>query len=99
GSATAVRQSGGIWCSAVSCFSPPKQSSRIGFRGCSIVEREPSMSHRAELVEIIRQIRNRWRLRLALRGGGVVGAGRILCVLVSASGVEAVKFGPRAALA
>jgi hypothetical protein len=57
------------------------------------------MSHRAELVEIIRQIRNRWRLRLALRGVVVVVAGSILALLLSASGLEAVKFSPSAIIA
>ncbi len=37
--------------------------------------------HRAELVEVIRQIRNRWRLKLALRGVVVVVAGSLLALL------------------
>jgi hypothetical protein len=57
------------------------------------------MSHRAELVEIIRQIRNRWRLRLALRGVVVVVAGSVLALLLSASGLEALKFSPSAIIA
>jgi hypothetical protein len=48
--------------------------------------------HRAELVEVIRQIRNRWRLKLALRGAVVVVAGSVLTLLLSASGLEAFKF-------
>ncbi len=57
------------------------------------------MSHRAELVEIIRQIRNRWRLKLALRGVVVVVAGSVLTLLLSASGLEALKFSPNAVIA
>src|SRR4030095_6931704 len=57
------------------------------------------MSHRAELVKIIRQTRNRWRLRLALRGVVVVVAGSILALLLSASGLEALKFSPSAIIA
>ena len=57
------------------------------------------MSHRAELVEVIRQIRNRWRLRLALRGVVVVVAGSVLALLLSASGLEALKFSPSAIIA
>ena len=52
--------------------------------------------HRAELVEIIREIRNRWRLKLALRGVLVVVAGSLLALLLSASGLEALKFSPGA---
>ena len=48
--------------------------------------------HRAELVEVIRQIRNRWRLKLALRGVVVVVAGSLLALLLSASGLEALRF-------
>ena len=48
--------------------------------------------HRAELVDVIRQIRNRWRLKLALRGAVVVVAGSLVALLLSASGLEAFKF-------
>src|SRR4249919_3939887 len=55
--------------------------------------------HRAELVEVIRQIRNRWRLKLALRGVVVVVAGSLLALLLSASGLEALRFSPLAIIA
>src|SRR4029079_17786625 len=55
--------------------------------------------HRAELVEVIRQIRNRWRLKLALRGLVVVVAGSLLALLVSASGLEALRFSAPAIIA
>src|SRR6185436_16453768 len=48
--------------------------------------------HRAELGQVIRQIRNRWRLKLALRGVVVVVAGSLLALLLSASGLEALRF-------
>jgi hypothetical protein len=51
---------------------------------------------RAELVEIIRQIRSRWRLKLALRGVVVVVAGSLLALLLSARGLEALRFSPSA---
>ena len=55
--------------------------------------------HRAELVEIIGKIRNRWRLKLALRGVVVVVAGSVLALLLSASGLEAFKFSGPAIIA
>ena len=55
--------------------------------------------HRAELVEVIRQIRNRWRLKLALRGVVVVVAGSLMALLLSASGLEALKFSAAAIIA
>jgi len=55
--------------------------------------------HRAELVEVIRQIRNRWRLKLALRGLVVVVAGSLLALLASASGLEALRFSAVAIIA
>src|SRR4029453_9509112 len=53
-------------------------------------------AHRAELVEVIRQIRNRWRLKLALRGLVVVVAGSLLALFLSPSGLETLKFSPAA---
>ena len=50
------------------------------------------MDHRTELVDVIRRVRNRWRLRLALRGAVVVVAGTLLALLLSASGLEALRF-------
>ena len=50
------------------------------------------MDHRAELVEVIRRIRNRWRLRLAARGAVVVFVGTVLVLLLSASSLESFRF-------
>jgi len=50
------------------------------------------MDHRAELIDVIRRVRNRWRLRLALRGAVVVVAGTLLALLLSASGLESFRF-------
>ena len=47
-----------------------------------------------ELVDIIRQVRRRWRMKLALRGAlGVIGLG-LLVLLLSAWGLEAWRFTP-----
>src|SRR5438034_1162686 len=48
--------------------------------------------NRAELVEVIGQVRRRWRLKLALRGAAIVVGGTILALLLSASGLEALRF-------
>ena len=46
----------------------------------------------SELVDIIHQVRRRWRIKLALRGAlGVVGLG-VLVLLVSAYGLESWRF-------
>ena len=55
--------------------------------------------HREELGQVIRQIRNRWRLKLALRGVVVVVAGSLMALLLSASGLEAFKFSAAAIVA
>ena len=50
------------------------------------------MDHRAELVDVIRRIRNRWRLRVATRGAVVVVVGMVAVLLLSASSLETFKF-------
>src|SRR4051794_12129027 len=51
---------------------------------------------RAELVEVVREVRRRWRLKLAARGAAIVIGGTLLALLVSASGLEALRFSSRA---
>ena len=57
------------------------------------------MEHRAELVEIIRRVRNRWRVRLALRGAVIVLAGIVLTLFLSASSLEQLRFTPASIIA
>lgn len=58
---------------------------------------EPGSSdRREELVAVIRRVRNRWRLKLALRGAVIVVAGTLLALLLSASSLEALRFSPTA---
>src|SRR5262245_2578572 len=57
------------------------------------------MDPRTQLVDVIRNVRNRWRLRLALRGAVVVVAGTILALLLSASGLESLRFSAGAIIA
>src|SRR4051812_42443785 len=53
----------------------------------------------SELVDIIRQVRRRWRMKLALRGAlGVVGLG-VLVILLSAYGLESWRFSAGAIIA
>src|ERR1700742_41766 len=56
---------------------------------------EPS-DRRSELLDVIRRVRNRWRMRLALRGAVIVVAGTLLALLLSASSLEALRFSPSA---
>src|SRR5689334_11505511 len=61
---------------------------------------EPSGSgRRAELVDVIHRVRNRWRLKLALRGAVIVVAGTLTALLLSASSLEALRFSPAAIIA
>ncbi len=58
-----------------------------GFRGSD---------RRLELVDVIRRVRNRWRLKLVLRGTVIVVGGTLLVLLLSASSLEALRFSPAA---
>src|ERR1044071_3112088 len=57
------------------------------------------MDHRTRLIDVIRSVRNRWRLKLAMRGAVVVVAGTVLALLLSASGLESFRFSPAAIIA
>jgi hypothetical protein len=58
---------------------------------------EPGSSNRREeLVAVIHRVRNRWRLKLALRGAVIVVAGTLLALMLSASSLEALRFSPAA---
>jgi biotin carboxyl carrier protein len=57
------------------------------------------MDPRTQLVDVIRSVRNQWRLRLATRGAVVVVAGTIFALLLSASGLESFRFSAPAIIA
>src|SRR5438105_9540718 len=54
---------------------------------------------RTELLEVIRQVRNRWRRRLVARGAVIVLAGTAVALLLSARGLETFKFSAAAIIA
>ena len=45
-----------------------------------------------ELIRVIRRVRNRWRMRVALRGAAIVLAAGLLAILISAYGMEHFRF-------
>jgi hypothetical protein len=53
----------------------------------------------SELVEIIGQVRRRWRLKLALRGGVMVAGLTVLAIVAAALGLESWRFTPESILA
>src|SRR5205823_687261 len=55
-----------------------------------------SEGQRAELVDVIGEVRRRWRIKLAVRGAAIAIGGTVLALLVSASGLEALRFSSRA---
>ena len=63
-----------------------------------LTSHEPRSS-REELVRVIRQVRNRWRLKLALRGVAVMVAAGIVAFLMSAYGLEYFRFSAPAIIA
>ena len=49
-----------------------------------------------ELLEVIREVRARWRTRLLLRGGLVIVGGALLALLLASLGLQTLKFSPGA---
>src|SRR2546426_968522 len=64
-----------------------------------MIEGPAIIGDRWELTSIIHQIRKRWRMKLALRGAAFVLAGWVLALLVSAYGLERLKFSPGSIIA
>lgn len=59
---------------------------------------ESLLSDRNELLRVIRQVRNRWRLRVALRGLAIVIGAGIAAFAVSLFGLEYFRFTPAAVI-
>ena len=49
---------------------------------------------RQELVQVIRQVRSRWRTRMLLRGGVIVLVGALLALALASFGLQSYKFSP-----
>ncbi|MCR4375507.1 MAG: hypothetical protein NUW22_11715, partial [Acidobacteria bacterium] len=56
----------------------------------------PGNDRRAQLTAVISEVRRRWRMKLALRGGALVMGGTALVLLGSALGIDALRFSPSA---
>lgn len=64
-----------------------------------MLHEQSSTSDRSELTGIIREIRKRWRLKLAARGAAFVVGGFVLTLLLSAYALETLKFSPGSIIA
>ncbi len=59
-----------------------------------MLQEQSSAGANSELIGIIRDIRKRWRIKLAARGAAFVIAGFVLTLLLSAYALETLKFSP-----
>jgi len=50
---------------------------------------------RQELVEVIRQVRRRWRMRILLQGGIIILAGALIAIALASVGLQSYKFSPQ----
>ncbi len=55
---------------------------------------EQNGTSRQELIAVIREVRNRWRLKLLLRGGLIVIVGALLAIVLASIGLQSYKFSP-----
>ena len=61
---------------------------------------EPRLSaNHDDLVRVVRHVRGRWRLKIAMRGSAIVLGAGILAFLLSAYGLEYFRFSPEAVIA
>src|SRR5262245_33398134 len=49
---------------------------------------------RQELVNVIRQVRTRWRTKLLLRGAVIFVAGSLIALILASIGLQTYKFSP-----
>src|SRR5262245_57977827 len=56
---------------------------------------EPNGATRQELVDVIREVRKRWRTRMLLRGGIIVVLGALAAIALASFGLQTYKFSPQ----
>ena len=56
---------------------------------------EPIGAARQELVDVIRQVRKRWRTRMLLRGGIIIVVGALAAIAIASFGLQTYKFSPQ----
>src|SRR6187401_739410 len=56
---------------------------------------EPIGAARQELVDVIRQVRKRWRTRMLLRGGIIIVVGALAAIAIASLGLQTYKFSPQ----
>ena len=64
-----------------------------------MIDSQANTGDRSELTRIIYQIRKRWKMKLAMRGAAFVVGGAVVTLLVSAYGLERLKFSPGSIIA
>ena len=57
-----------------------------------------SGTERQELVNVIRQVRKRWRTKLLLKGGVIFVAGSLIALVLASIGLQTTKFSPSSIL-
>ena len=61
---------------------------------------EPRLSsNHDDLVRVVRHVRGRWRLKIAMRGSAIVLGAGVFAFLLSAYGLEYFRFSPAAVIA
>ena len=50
---------------------------------------------RQELVEVVRQVRRRWRMRILLQGGIIILVGALAAIALASFGLQSYKFSPQ----
>lgn len=59
----------------------------------------PGLTEYAELKQVIHSVRNRWRMRIVLRGLAIIGAGGLAAFLISTFIIDQFRYSAGALLA
>src|SRR5690606_7488212 len=74
----------------------PRVALNLEWRGGPMDRRSPHPSAHAELVRMVRSVRQRWRTRLAVRGAAILAAVVLAGFLLTALLLERLQFAPGA---